>query len=169
MATGAGRARVCDRAGAAVAHPAGHRLSGNSSVGEVDPSAGSDTPVTAVGRSWTGAVTAVLAATLAGLVPGRAAHAQARPPVDAQAQVDDGAALAAAAVSQEVADVTEQDLAKLAARLSDPSSPQELRDDAARRLISRRSPAARKIVADALVNLNVGGQLAAARALADEI
>ena len=114
------------------------------------------------GRLRRGTATTVLAATLACAAPPRAAAAA------EDLTSNGGAALASAALSQEVADVAQQDLARLAARLNDPGTTQEARDDAARRLVSRRSPEARQIVADALVNLNPAPQLAAARAFADD-
>ncbi len=64
--------------------------------------------------------------------------------------------------------VAQRDLDQLAATLNDPQARQDQRDEAARRLVSRQSADARRILANALVDLNQGGQLAAARALADD-
>ncbi len=105
--------------------------------------------MTAGVRRWIGA--AVLAG-VAGFLPCRASRGQAPPEP----------------VSQEIADVARADLQRLAAQLNDPNAPQEARDEAARRLVSRQTPEARRLVTEALTNLNVGGQLAAARALADD-
>lgn len=110
--------------------------------------------MTAGARLWTGNW---LLAASAALLPCAAVLAQAPPPPPADA-----------AAVQDLAEIVQQDLQKLAARLNDPNARQEDRDEAARRLISRQNPDGRRIVAEALVNLNPGGQLAAARALADD-
>jgi HEAT repeat protein len=68
----------------------------------------------------------------------------------------------------DLARILQRDLQQLAAKLNDQAARQEERDEAARRLVSRRTPEARRVVANALVNLNPAGQLAAARALADD-
>lgn len=58
------------------------------------------------------------------------------------------------------------ELSSLTSALNDTAAPQEARDEAARRLVSRGTPDALKTVEQALENLqNPGGQLAAARAL----
>lgn len=67
--------------------------------------------------------------------------------------------------SPDAAVLVARDLSQLARILNDPSQPQDRRDEAARRLISRQTPQARQIVTAALIDLNPGGQLAAARAL----
>jgi HEAT repeat protein len=98
------------------------------------------------------AATATAAAVLIVIFCGAAAPAQPAPPPR----------------SQEIEQFVGRDLSELDARLNDPASPQEQRDDAARRLVSRRSTAARQIIRRALIDVNPGGQLAAARALAED-
>ncbi len=70
--------------------------------------------------------------------------------------------------ARSVTEIVQQDLQNLTSKLNDPNARQEDRDEAARRLMSRQTPEARRIVADTLVTLNPGGQLAAVRALADD-
>lgn len=71
-------------------------------------------------------------------------------------------------VSAQPADVITKDLEQLASTLNDPQARQEQREEAARRLVARRTPQARQILSDALTALNPGGQLAVARALAED-
>jgi HEAT repeat protein len=66
------------------------------------------------------------------------------------------------------ASVEETDISALAATLADPAAAQALREQAARRLASRRSADATQILLSALLEPNPGGQLAVAKALADE-
>jgi HEAT repeat protein len=67
------------------------------------------------------------------------------------------------------AELISHDLESLAATLNDTQAPRDQREDAARRLLSRRSPEARKILNDALVGMNSGASLAVVRALTEDI
>ncbi|WP_428937343.1 HEAT repeat domain-containing protein [Fontivita pretiosa] len=116
-------------------------------------------------------VATVLAATMAAgvLAPDRCLSAQA-PPQDSTPPV---AAPATAPttwdIARDIAEYIRRDRQQLAAILNDPNSTREQRDEAARRLLARRTPEARAVLGDALMNLaNPDAQAAAARALADD-
>jgi HEAT repeat protein len=66
------------------------------------------------------------------------------------------------------AELIRRDLESLATTLNDNQAPRDQREDAARRLLSRQSPEARKILNDALVSMNSGASLAVARALTED-
>lgn len=71
--------------------------------------------------------------------------------------------------NEEARDVTARDLQRLAATLADPTAPPTVREEAARRLVTRQTTAARRVLGDALIDAgNPGAQLAAARALAED-
>lgn len=90
------------------------------------------------------------AVTTAGLLPCRAASAQ------------------SPAANEAVAPPAGE-IRNLALILADPSSTQEQRSEAARRLVAQQQPAARQLLAEALQDFsNLGGQLAVAKALLDD-
>lgn len=72
---------------------------------------------------------------------------------------------ASAPASIDLPSLVQADLQQLESTLNDARAPQEQRDAAAARLVSRPSAETRRILLAALVNLNPNGQLAVARAL----
>ncbi|HWP40507.1 MAG TPA: HEAT repeat domain-containing protein, partial [Tepidisphaeraceae bacterium] len=137
--------------------------------GEVD--ADPSGPTGADGRVAAGMnlrlVAAVLAAAMAvGVVaPDRCLPAQAPPP-DATAP---STIPTTWDIARETAEQIRRDRQQLASILNDPNSTREQRDEAARRLLARRTPQARAVLGEALINLaNPDAQAAAARALADD-